>query len=634
MALTQSARLPGPTWDEEVVPALRKRLESESRTIARRLSYIEDPDSAQRSESSHSSQTEYPKKNGSSSRTRPSQPSRRSDESERVNGSGKLRARTYSQPFSTGMVNGDANGILSSSSSHFRPISRQTEPKPTRIPKAARSQTGSTASPNLSVSTSPVLNGHYPSELSPPTFTHSNTSHSTISVHTPQSSGLLNEPPPFAPGSTYSSQPSSNDDLEYPPRPSTESEEQPFEHWYRGEVSRNGGVGELRVGTRKEMLDIANYGHQLKSQDPKARNAITDAIEKHRGRRQRAGSISGIGAKERESFYMDEERANQVARVLDEAPLTDIDGEMSQGSDYYDEYSHAMHVEYSTAPEPPPPWNRSTTPTPSNLPRPSSRQRTTTPTPMSSRSDPLPSSSSSTPARNRQPQPRSVSGSSTTTTPTQKRGASPGTPSSAAKKSRTAASKATRAKLEAARKEEEQNRRSVAHYPAPDDNMENAIPQWTQPVPVDGNWDNVVLPVVARKQGLNGYETTDGSPRPKPPQPVEPAPGTFGYDHSKYRPGDHFAPVQLDEFGRPARIMEEPDGDSQPPRPPISTPHDEIRVGQRVPSPVPFSHYAPQKVSTPQNKLEPVSNNATKLEVADARPEIEDSAGCCKCVVM
>ncbi|KAF8644418.1 hypothetical protein AX16_008478 [Volvariella volvacea WC 439] len=37
-ALTQSARLPGPSWDEEVVPALRKRLESESRTLAKRMS--------------------------------------------------------------------------------------------------------------------------------------------------------------------------------------------------------------------------------------------------------------------------------------------------------------------------------------------------------------------------------------------------------------------------------------------------------------------------------------------------------------------------------------------------------------------------------------------------------------------
>jgi hypothetical protein len=39
-----------------------------------------------------------------------------------------------------------------------------------------------------------------------------------------------------------------------PPRASVDSEEHPFEHWYRGEVSRNDGVRELRVGKRLEML--------------------------------------------------------------------------------------------------------------------------------------------------------------------------------------------------------------------------------------------------------------------------------------------------------------------------------------------------------------------------------------------
>jgi hypothetical protein len=44
------------------------------------------------------------------------------------------------------------------------------------------------------------------------------------------------------------------------PRPSIDPEERPFEHWYRGEVSRNGSVGELRIGRHMEMLEIANYG--------------------------------------------------------------------------------------------------------------------------------------------------------------------------------------------------------------------------------------------------------------------------------------------------------------------------------------------------------------------------------------
>jgi hypothetical protein len=40
-----------------------------------------------------------------------------------------------------------------------------------------------------------------------------------------------------------------------------DSKERPFEHWYRGEVSGNDGIGELRVGRRMEMLEIASYGH-------------------------------------------------------------------------------------------------------------------------------------------------------------------------------------------------------------------------------------------------------------------------------------------------------------------------------------------------------------------------------------
>lgn len=611
MALTQSARLPGPSWDEEVVPALRKRLESESRTLARRLSTLED---SEWSDSGHGSHSEHQKGFAGGSRTRPVQIS---DQSERVN-SGQGRARTYSQPYS--MLNGKANGIASSSN-------RPASPKPTRIPKAStRSHIGSKTTPPLNgYSDQTFLNSNNWNGYSPtdPAFSYSDNSHSTISIHNPQSSGLLQEPPPFSPGSTSSSLQNSHDILDdVPPRPSEDSEEHPFEHWYRGEVSRNGGVGELRVGRRKEMLDIANYGHPLKSRDPPAvRNAITDAIDKHRVRRTRADSIGGIGTRERESFYMDEERANEIARVLDETPLTDFEGETSDAGnneDYYDQYSHAMHVEMSTSSEPP---IRSTTPTLSNIPRPSSRQRTT-PTPMSrGMSEPPPSASST-----RTQQPRSAS-----TNSTPKR-ASPGTPS--AKKSRTAASKATRAKLEAARKEEDQNRRSVAYYPTPDDNMENAIPQWTQPVPVDGNWDNVVLPVVARKQGLNGYETTDGKPKPKPADPVAPAPGTFGYDHSKYRPpraGDEFEPVQLDEFGRPRQpqIFEEPEF---PTKTPISTAYDEIRVGPRPSSPGPFSHYAPS--SNGDSKLQPVSQNTTKLEVEAKREPEDDGAGCCKCVVM
>jgi hypothetical protein len=68
------------------------------------------------------------------------------------------------------------------------------------------------------------------------------------------------------------------------PRPSVDSKERPFEHWYRGEVSRNGGVGELRVGRRMEMLEIASYGHESTRPADYWRNGGTGV------RRRRAGS--------------------------------------------------------------------------------------------------------------------------------------------------------------------------------------------------------------------------------------------------------------------------------------------------------------------------------------------------------
>jgi len=101
------------------------------------------------------------------------------------------------------------------------------------------------------------------------------------------------------------------------PRPSMDSEERPFEHWYRGEVSRNGGVGELRVGRRMEMLEIANYGHAPTRPPDHWRNGGTGV------RRRRAGSTD---ARVRESFYM--EADSEHARVLDEAPPTDIEDGM------------------------------------------------------------------------------------------------------------------------------------------------------------------------------------------------------------------------------------------------------------------------------------------------------------------
>ena len=494
----------------------------------------------------------------------------------RVNGSESSskpkfeRTRTYSSPYASGLSNGQAlpNGNTNASKSTEPPrtsISRPSDVKPTRIPKAARGG-------SISNGHSPHINGqgHNPSLVTPPSQSQSpeisnqpfpeqrgpqqgvlRTPSTRTKVELPSHQGvlLLNESPPFTSISSMSSfsqhgrEPNQTED---PSRSSIDSEERPFEHWYRGEVSRNGGVGELRVGRRQEMLDIANYGHAIRKKKKPTTTRVQpiNLVDEPRRYRKRADSIGGMTDKEREergSLYLDDEHAGEVGRVLDESPLTDLDGEgsdINSESEYYNgPYAYIPEVEDNLTPMPEP-WTptpgtgevRSLTPisVPSSMiPRPSSRQQqqqqqqqqsappTRIPTLSTSRrsSDSRRSATSPTPApmlrgaseppqlpSSKTPSPPTTSSSSkarqqtypsnTLPTSAQKTAISP-----ASKKSRTTASKATRAKASAARKEQddESNKKSVEYYPTPtgqgDDSMADAIPSWTQPVHGEGNWD-------------------------------------------------------------------------------------------------------------------------------------------------
>ena len=489
----------------------------------------------------------------------------------RVNGSepsSKLkfeRKRTYSSPYASGLSNGQAlpNGNTNTSKSTEPPrtsiSTRPSDVKPTRIPKVARGG-------SLSNGHSPHMNGqvHNPSPPSQPQSPEipeqrapqrgvlATPSTRTMSELPNQGILLLNESPPFTSISSMSSYSQHGHDpnqTEDPPRSSIDSEERPYEHWYRGEVSRNGGVGEFRVGRRQEMLDIANYGHAIKKKKKPATTRVQpiNLADEPRRYRKRADSIGGMTDKEREergSLYLDDEHAGEVGRVLDESPLTDLDGEGSDTnseSEYYNgPYAYIPEVEDDLTPKPEP-WTptpgtgeaRSSTPisVPSSMiPRPSSRQQqqqqqqqppqpappTRIPTLSTSRrsSDSRRSATSPTPApmlRGASEPPQLPSSSKTPSPPTtsssskarQQTYASNTLPTSAqkttSKKSRTTASKATRAKALATRKEqdEELNRKSVAYYPTPtgqgDDNMADAIPSWTQPIHGEGNWDEACL---------------------------------------------------------------------------------------------------------------------------------------------
>ncbi|KAH9480230.1 hypothetical protein JR316_0006828 [Psilocybe cubensis] len=734
MALTQSARLPGPSWDEEVVPALRKRLESESRTLARRmsaisLSSVDEPaplsytafaDNSLRSNQpparSNTLQSSGGQRQQAAYQQPPAPDRTMTTVTSRNNGTANTsvqvpiqqRARTYSSPYASN-PNGHPNGTTrpklntTKTADGSRSLSpRPVDVKPTRIPKASRPPQVAGAS---STSNSPYTNGfshstpvtpEIPYQLPPEHRAYgttqrdlvpSSSTRSTIELPARgkyhQSPGLMQESPPFPTESTMSS----GFDQD-PPRPSIDSEERPYEHWYRGEVSRNGGVGELRVGRRQEMLDIANYGHLIGNKKATSRVPPVQAVENSVRHRKRAGSIAGITNKERErgSVYLDDEHADEVGRVLDEHPLTDLDGEESDINSITDRNA----VAYAYLPEdadtmPSEEWTqtagahelRSTTPTPSMIPRSSSRQNqnyppSRIPGPSSRRSSESRSTVTTPPAQNGLSRSTDINSTSTSsiTTPspsvstsspnqrqqtyanhtvpsaTQKRGMSP---ASKTKTSRTAAGKATRARLLSQRereKEEKENRESIAQYPTPGDegeDMADAIPSWTQPVPKTGNWDEVVLPVVARKKGLDGYyENANGSPQPKKKgDAVEPAPGTFGFDHSKYRPPRDFESIPMDEFGRPA---EQPTDGKEPEvaqaEKPIDekpSPHDETRLPVRQPppqSPVPFAQYAPTNAQTTRLK---VSDPEAQLPPQQQQHQMEDDdkdAGCCKCIIM
>lgn len=276
----------------------------------------------------------------------------------------------------------------------------------------------------------------------------------------------MNEQPPF----TANSYNSSIVDDGYPRR--SAEEELPFEHWYRGDVSRNGGVGELRVANRMEMLEIANYGHKFRQRSPGAR-------------RRRAESIGN-----RESVIFDDYERGDM--VLDETPLTDMEADTEtehetsftshqylQNDAYDEDLTLVRELSDSTAV--------------ATTPRPGAKSLTT-PTQMSmyrAFSEPpesaMASSSSSSRDRARpNGMPKSQS-QSLTAAQKRSRTKSPG-PSANKKTKGTLGQKRSKSTMDV------RSTTTTSEYPEPPDmpgGMADAIPSWTQPKPKTGNWDEV-----------------------------------------------------------------------------------------------------------------------------------------------
>lgn len=369
---------------------------------------------------------------------------------------------------------------------------------------------------------------------------------------------ILNEPPPFSP--SVASMLSS--DLQYEqsrlvglyaeeaaPRPSTDSVERPFEHWYRGESTRNGGVGELRVG-RSEMLDIAQFGHRPQPRVNPVTGTVTISVANAASlsvSRRRAGSLDRSRSGDRESWFIDDKTKEAMGveglegKVMDESPLTDLEDVDGTTEGPESTIGHRGRQRDN--------WRRS------------GRQESDT-TQLGNRQEQHPSRSTSTPPlaqmkviaqpppppmassasigpaaplvrQNSKKSTKSTKSAKSTTlsagrrTPTTAKAMSAtpakiatanGTPSAVRSptigKVPTATQKAraktpVRSKLRQAPTSTPAATTSEPEYLASesttDDTLVDAIPIFSTPMPRDGNWDEMILPTVAKKMGIEGY---------------------------------------------------------------------------------------------------------------------------------
>ena len=547
------------------------------------------------------------------------------------------RARTYSQPPSPDAL---ANNNPLPTPDSSRPTSpRTSDVKPTRIPIAARTRTTSTSSHAHSIAQrADSRNGSNHRPYQPPTPDTSQ-DHWVVRPSDPpqpstppmasirhQASSIMNEPAPFTTASITSSIRSRiQEPIPLDPRPSNDSEERPFEHWYRGDVHRNGGVGELRVAKHVEMMQIANYGHTLRKGARGQTRDLSGQSDSIRGRK-RADSV---GAGTRESLYLDDERTKDVGMVLDESPLTDIEADPDTDPEtFYDAYASAdaepdpddtTHSAFSAStPRHPlalvsssrsqtptnayPVLDHSTTPKYATYPQPA-RSATPSAPLRASTENTVPTPPASRPRAHTGPRTTSPTSQSSDQSYTKRRAKSPAasSPASTPKKARI------KAKTPPPTSRRDDPRSSVATYPTPEGDVVDAIPTWTQPVQKAGNWDeasdrfyqnlirahhrptprwssqlwrvrrgwmvNTNTQMAARnRQKLHPYNLyvssmhlcthIDGSSMQ--------APGTFGYDYAKYRPPRLDEEIQMREFGRLPEHAPLPEEDPVPPHPEAS----------------------------------------------------------------
>lgn len=299
---------------------------------------------------------------------------------------------------------------------------------------------------------------------------------------------IMQEHPPFTANSSYVSE------VEYEPDRPSADEERPFEHWYRGDQSRNGGVGELRVGNRKEMLEIANYGHKIK-------HLANGSVARRRRRTEEIGN--------RESALLEDYEMERRPMVLDETPLTDMEADTELETDREISYAREFRrqAEQASVPNNAASLAKTATSRPSTnasvgsskvrmesqIPRaaPTPAKRTVSAPMQTITASSSSASSGQTKAKSPGPSiPQSQS--AVTSTPRRGRTKPPAATPVRKTKPTTVTSPQKRSKSTAGIRS---TPREVAEYPEMPDvpgGMADAIPSWTQPKKA-GNWDDVSI---------------------------------------------------------------------------------------------------------------------------------------------
>ncbi|KAF8318952.1 hypothetical protein DL93DRAFT_257069 [Clavulina sp. PMI_390] len=569
-AFTTPSTSPSP-YEDQIVPALRRRLAQESQELSKRMS-THILDSAAPTAADFEPPPPLPPHASSSNDSHPNTTSH-VGYSPNPRSANLPRQRTFSTPYPFDQSSPSRAASGSTPTKAARTPSSASKPPtpvgiPSRIPKP-RSRASSSARGIPKLSPSPTPSPH----LLPTTLESStppNEMHELQPLHAKPYQPRHSE----APTADHSS--------------SLQTEMEPqFEHWYRGEGrsggGRNGGRGEIQAGTQ-EMLAIALSGHR----DSWSFSPQHDDEDDHEFQLPwNAGTLPHD-------------------LVTEERMLTDMEGDDKA-------------TEADTFGEPGSPVR-----TPPQLPISSPRNGSVREPPPIQREPQTPSKQK--PSRPNPPNPKPRATPNKRATPRVRRKAS--FPPSTQQTSRSAY--------------------DLSAVPT----FAGAIPQWdSQPtMPPSGDWDEVVLPTIAKKlklaqEGESPDVTLLGSrsevARTLEEPPPPPAPGTFAYS----APKTHLRAESSDQF----RVLDTPlsDRDDDPPQPgPSPSPPPPIVA---APTPTPHVANIPKPslpispaVNRPQGLIDPNLQQAkpairvTSPSIkSHSRPEDDDhGGGCCRCVVM